>query len=206
MELLDGEDLSRLVEREGPQSERRTVHILQQIAAALGEAHAAGLVHRDVKPENVMLCTRGNVPDFVKVLDFGLVKDVATTGDVKLTSEKSITGSPLYMAPECILAPETVGPAADSYALGCVAYLLLTGKPPFGGSNVVAICTGHIHGVPEAPSLLAPSLSPALEALVLRCLAKDPGQRPSMAELSELLTAAVGRDPAGASAQPVPTV
>ena len=199
MELLDGEDLARLVEREGPQAEPRTVRILEQIAAALGEAHAAGLVHRDVKPENVMLCSRGNVRDFVKVLDFGLVKDVATTADVKLTSEKAIAGSPLYLAPESILAPETVGPATDSYALGCVAYLLLTGRPPFVGTNVVAICTGHIHGVPEAPSSLAPGVSPELDALVLRCLSKTPAERPSMVELSELLARR-------AALQPVATV
>jgi serine/threonine-protein kinase len=157
--------------------------------AALAEAHHAGLVHRDIKPENVMLCMRGNVGDFVKVLDFGLVKDVATTSDMKLTNEKAIAGSPLYMAPESILAPETVGPPADSYALGCVAYFLLTGKPPFGGDNLVEVCTGHIHGVPVAPSTHASSpVSLELDALVLRCLEKSPAARPSMNELGELLS------------------
>jgi hypothetical protein len=198
MELLDGDDLGGLVEREGPQAERRTVHILQQISAALAEAHAAGLVHRDIKPENVMLCTRGSDRDFVKVLDFGLVKDVTSTGDVKLTSEKSITGSPLYMAPESILAPETVGPPADSYALGCVAYLLLTGRPPFGGDNLVAVCSGHIHGVPDAPSIHAPfPVSPELDAMVLRCLDKSAAERPSMTEIHALLMAAADAHRAG---------
>jgi serine/threonine-protein kinase len=165
------------------------VHILQQVCAALAEAHHAGLVHRDVKPENIMLCTRGNIGDFVKVLDFGLVKDAAASADVKLSNDGSIAGTPLYMAPESIVSPEEVGPPADSYAVGCVAYFLLTGKPPFPGNNLVEVCAGHIHGVPEAPSTHAAApVSPGLDALVLRCLDKDPTNRPGMAELSALLS------------------
>jgi eukaryotic-like serine/threonine-protein kinase len=199
MELLDGEDLARLVEREGPQAERRTVHILLQLSAALAEAHAAGLVHRDIKPENVMLCTRGSVRDFVKVLDFGLVKDAAA--DVKLTNDRALAGTPLYMAPESILHPDTVGPAADSYGLGCVAFFLLTGKPPFPGDNLVQVCADHIHRAPAAPSAQAPSrVSSALDALVLRCLAKTPEERPGMTEISELLAQAVDLNRAGLGA------
>jgi serine/threonine-protein kinase len=137
-----------------------------------------------------MLCTRGSERDVVKVLDFGLVKDLGTPGDVKLTSDKAITGSPLYMAPESILAPATVGPPADSYALGCVAFWLLTGRPAFGGDNVVAICSGHIHGVAEPPSTHARSpVSPDLDALVLRCLDKNPAERPTMTAIHERLLA-----------------
>jgi hypothetical protein len=197
MELLDGEDLARLVDREGPQTERRTIHILQQLSSALAEAHSAGLVHRDVKPENIMLCTRGNVRDFVKVLDFGLVKDVAA--DVKLTDDRALAGTPLYMAPESILSPETVGPAADSYAFGCVAFFLLTGKPPFPGDNLVQVCADHIHRVPDAPSAHAPSpVSPPLDALVLRCLAKTPQERPAMTEINDLFAGVA--DPSTVSA------
>ncbi len=186
MELLDGVDLARLVEREGPQSSTRTKHILRQIAAALGEAHEAGLVHRDVKPANVMLCTRGGVHDFVKVLDFGLVKDVSSS-DAKITHERAITGTPLYMAPESILAPETVGPAADVYGVGCVAHFLLTGRPPFEGHNLVEICAAHVHEAARPPSTFTADISPELDALVLRCLAKSPEARPTSRELEALL-------------------
>jgi eukaryotic-like serine/threonine-protein kinase len=187
MELLDGEDLGRLVEREGPQPVERTRHILRQIAAALGEAHEAGLVHRDVKPANVMLCTRGGLKDFVKVLDFGLVKDVATSSDLKITSERTIAGTPLYLAPESIRSPETVGPAADVYAVGCVAYFLLTGRTPFEGNNLVEVCTAHLHHVPEPPSVHAPRVPPELDALILRCLGKEPEARPTTRELEAAL-------------------
>jgi serine/threonine-protein kinase len=187
MELLDGEDLGRLVERTGPQPVVRTRHILRQIAAALGEAHAAGLVHRDVKPANVMLCTRGGVPDFVKVLDFGLVKDIATSSELELTNERTLAGTPLYMAPESILSPESVGPAADVYAVGCVAFFLLTGKPPFAGKSAVEVFANHVHAAPEPPSAHATEIPRELDALVLSCLEKQPAQRPTARELEALL-------------------
>jgi hypothetical protein len=194
MELLDGEDLGKLVERDGPQPVERTLHILRQMTAALREAHDIGLVHRDVKPENVMLCTRGGVTDFVKVVDFGLVKDVAAGEATKLTAETSIAGTPRYMAPESVVAPETVGPPADVYAVGCVAYFLLTGKPPFAGNSLVEICAAHVHSIPEPPSRHAPgSWPPELDALVLRCLEKAPERRPTARDLGEAL-AKISRD------------
>jgi serine/threonine-protein kinase len=191
MELLDGVDLGRLVEQEGPQSTARTLRILQQVTAALAEAHEAGLVHRDVKPENVMLCQRGGVPDFVKVLDFGLVKEIGAGEAAKITAESTIAGTPLYLAPEAVLAPHTVGPAVDVYAVGCVAYFLLTGRPPFDASNLVEICAAHVLAVPEPPSRYTPGVSKELDELILRCLEKDPERRPSTRLLSDRL-ASVG--------------
>lgn len=190
MELLDGEDLQSLVDREGPQSVVRTLHILRQLAAALGEAHEAGLVHRDVKPANIMLCTRGGVRDFVKVLDFGLVKDIAMPESTKITAETSITGTPLYMAPEGIAAPERVGPPTDVYGVGCVAYFLLTGRPPFLGKNIVEVCAAHIGVAPEPPSLHAPGPVPnELDTLIVHCLAKDPHRRPTTRDVSDRVDA-----------------
>jgi serine/threonine-protein kinase len=200
MELLDGKDLGSLVEHEGPQEVARTLHILQQVTAALGEAHDAGLVHRDVKPENVMLCTRGGVPDFVKVLDFGLVKDLEAAEVTKITAETALAGTPLYMAPEAIVAPATVGPPADVYGVGCVAYVLLTGRPPFPGRNLVEVCGAHVHAPPEPPSTHAPAALPSdLDALVLRCLAKDPARRPTTHALHEELAAIAALDAAAAA-------
>jgi hypothetical protein len=184
MELLDGEDLERLVEREGAQSVERTRHILGQASAALAEAHEAGLVHRDIKPSNIMLCTRGGLRDFVKVLDFGLVKSFAAPADVQITSEQTITGTPLYMAPESMLAPETVGPPADVYGLGCVAYFLLTGRTPFEGRSLVEVCAHHVHTTPDPPSKHAPAVPAELDAIVLRCLEKHPEPRPTARELA----------------------
>jgi eukaryotic-like serine/threonine-protein kinase len=186
MELLDGVDLARLVEREGPQPVARALHILVQLADALAEAHEAGLVHRDVKPANVMLCTRGGITDFVKVLDFGLVKDVST--DVKLTADTSVAlGTPLYMAPEAIVTPEQVGPPADVYALGCIAYELLTARPPFQARAVFEVCAAHVYTAPERPSLHVDGIPAGLEALILRCLAKDPASRPATRALAHEL-------------------
>jgi serine/threonine-protein kinase len=136
-----------------------------------------------VKPENVMLCTRGGWRDHVKVLDFGLVKDVGQS-DMKITEECTIAGTPLYMPPESILAPEAVGPAADVYALGCVAYFLVAGRPPFDGNNLVVVCAAHVHDTPKRPSTYAPELSPDLDALIVRCLAKQPDMRPTAHEIA----------------------
>lgn len=176
MELLDGIDLDDLVERDGPQPPARVVHILEQACAALAEAHDKGLVHRDIKPANIFLCHRGGVPDVVKVLDFGLVKELATDGGV--TNVDVVAGTPAYLSPEAITAPDTLGPAADIYALGAVGYFLLTGEPVFTGATVVEICGHHVHSAPVPPSERASvHLSAELEALILRCLAKKPAER-----------------------------
>ncbi|MDF2693718.1 MAG: serine/threonine kinase [Labilithrix sp.] len=190
MEHLDGISLHDLVERDGPQPSGRVVHILSQIAGALSEAHNVGLVHRDVKPANIFLCERGGIPDFVKVLDFGLVKHVGQA-DPSLSRADAIAGTPHYMAPESIIDPGSIDARVDLYALGAVGYFLLTGTTVFEGHNLVEICSHHIHSTPEPPQVrLGPAgrVSTELEKVILRCLAKARTDRPrSAGELLALL-------------------
>lgn len=192
MELLDGVSLQQLVQRDGPQSPERVIHILTQICGALGEAHDKGLVHRDIKPGNVLLCRHGGVSDVAKLLDFGLVKRVGAVSDPS-ESMKLLVGTPLYLSPEAIAAPEKVTEKSDLYALGAVAYFLLTGKTVFDGSSVVEVCCHHMHTEPQRPShVLEREISADLEAIVLDCLAKNPEARPSSAaELAERLSRCV---------------
>jgi serine/threonine-protein kinase len=196
MELIDGVSLQELCEEDGGQPAGRVVHILEQVASALAEAHDVGLIHRDVKPANILLSSRGGIPDFVKVCDFGLVKEMDSP-DPSLSHTNSIAGTPLYMAPECILRPDAIDARVDLYALGCVAYWLLTGRPPFEGSNLVEICSHHLHTEAEPPSARTRSGVPAaLDALVLKCLAKEPAARPASArELVRDLRALHGECP-----------
>ena len=178
MEYLDGVDLEQLVRIDGPQPPARVVHVLRQICGALEEAHGRGLAHRDIKPANVILCRRGNQPDVAKVLDFGLAQQIATAGD---RAGGRLLGTPAYLAPELVTSPDRVGPAADLYALGAVAYFLLTGERVFHGS-AVELCRQHVSAPP--PPLSARTdrpIPPELEALVLHCLAKDPAMRPPSA-------------------------
>ena len=182
MEFLDGVDLQRLVEEHGPLPPSRVVHVLAQMAEALSEAHAVGLIHRDIKPANAILCEHPRRYDLVKVVDFGLVKELS--GPVSGLSEaRVVTGTPLYMAPEAIAYPLEVDERSDLYALGAVAYFLLTGEPVFEGKTVVEVCAAHLHKPVVPPSMRAGGRIPAeLEALVLRCLAKPRGDRPSSAD------------------------
>jgi serine/threonine protein kinase len=183
MEYLDGLDLERLVEREGPQPPARVAHLLAQLSGALVEAHGAGLVHRDVKPANVMVCERGGASDVVKLLDFGLIKDLACESDA---DPHSIEGTPSYISPEAVTAPETVDARSDLYAVGAVGYFLLTGAAPFSGKSVIEVCSHHIHSEPVAPSArLGHAVPRELEELILRCLAKSPDDRPADAATLE---------------------
>ena len=121
MELLDGLSLERLVQRFGPVDAARTVYLLRQVCHSLGEAHARGLVHRDVKPANIMVCRLGPDEDFVKVLDFGLVKHSARQRATMISVAGAVVGTPAYMSPEIALGSPTVDGRADIYSLGCVA-------------------------------------------------------------------------------------
>lgn len=180
MEYLEGTNLDDLVRTYGPLPEARVVHLLKQVCGALAEAHAAGLVHRDVKPANIFLTRRGGVADFVKVLDFGLVK-VADAREANVTSANTVTGTPLYLSPEGINRPDTVGPPADVYALGAVGYFLLTGRPVFDGKSVVEICMKHVNEEPTPPTAHGVAVTPQFERLLLTCLAKSPHDRPASA-------------------------
>jgi serine/threonine-protein kinase len=186
--LLPGLSLQTLVDGDGPQPEARVIQILRQVCGALGEAHGIGLIHRDIKPANIMLCERGGVYDVVKVLDFGLVKEVGESSDQTLTGVNTITGTPLYMTPEAIESPELVDARSDLYAVGAVAYFLLTGKPVFEGRSTVEVLAHHLHDSPVAPSeRLGRAIEPALERLILSCLSKDRADRP--ADAAALLAA-----------------
>jgi hypothetical protein len=190
MEYLNGIDLQTLVERYGPQEERRVIHILQQICGSLYEAHSLGLVHRDIKPANTMLNRRGFEPDVVKVLDFGLVKALDEERNANSTSAGSLTGTPQYMSPESIQNPTAVDARADIYAVGAVGYFLLTGTPVFQGQSVVELCNMHVNQTPQSPSeRLGKPISKELEHAILSCLDKSRAKRPQTArDLSQLLS------------------
>jgi eukaryotic-like serine/threonine-protein kinase len=181
MEYLDGLNLEQLVSKYGRQPPARVAHILRQVCGALAEAHAVGLIHRDVKPANIILSERGGLPDVAKVVDFGLVKSfdqVASRPDLDVTSVNLIVGTPLYMAPEAIGGNAPLDGRCDLYALGAVGYFLLTGEPVFQAKSQVEIFAHHLHTPPDPPSVRTGAYVPDdLERIVLRCLAKKPGDR-----------------------------
>jgi serine/threonine-protein kinase len=183
MEYLDGLDLESLVERYGPLEPPRAIHILAQISGALAEAHAMGLIHRDIKPANIVLTERADEPDVVKVVDFGLVKNFGGNL-VESAVRDAITGTPLYMAPEAITQPDTIDGRSDLYAVGAVAYFLLTGRHVFEAATVFEVCSKHMVEAPVPPSRrLGKPLPADLEGIVLACLAKDREDRPASAAI-----------------------
>ncbi len=188
MEHLDGVTLDDLVRISGPQPPTRVLRILYQICGSLREAHGRGLIHRDIKPANVMLCERGGLYDVVKVLDFGLVKDLQDD-EPQSTQSEAMVGTPFYLAPELIKDASAFSPASDLYALGGVAYYLLTGRNVFEGTSAAEIYDMHLHQEPMPPSRYSTQEIPAdLEAVVMSCLAKQPRRRPPNAgAMSEML-------------------
>lgn len=195
MEFLDGVSLEELVRARGAQPIDRVVKILIQVCGALQEAHDAGLIHRDVTPANIILCKRGGVPDVAKVVDFGIAKEI--TRD---TSEPTqvIVGTAYYIAPETVTDPEAIGFGVDLYALGAVAYYLLSGTRVFEGKTALDICRKHAAETPRPLSTpgVAPKPIPAeLEAIVMRLLEKTPAARfPSAAALADALEAIPKQD------------
>jgi serine/threonine-protein kinase len=197
MELLEGFDLKTLVERFGPLPAPRAVHLLRQVCHSLEDAHRSGLVHRDVKPANIFTCRRGLDCDFVKVLDFGLVKDLGTGQEtLEMSVDGVARGTPAFMAPEAATGTAPVDARADLYALGCVAYWLVTGALVFEGPTPVATLLKHVQEEPVPPSRRLSEPIPArLERLIMACLRKDPAQRPaSAAALAALLAECAAHD------------
>ncbi|MFO1092457.1 MAG: serine/threonine protein kinase [Planctomycetaceae bacterium] len=189
MEYLDGIDLQALVEQYGPQPEPRVIRILTQICGSLYEAHTLGLVHRDVKPANIMLNRRGCDADVVKVLDFGLVKALDEKKQAGTTAANALTGTPLYMAPEAIESPNSVDARSDLYAVGAVGYFLLTGTPVFDAASIVELCRMQVDVSPDPPSQrLGKAVSADVEHALLACLEKSRAKRPQTArDLAQLL-------------------
>jgi serine/threonine-protein kinase len=191
MELLDGIDLERLVERHGPPPPERVVFILRQACHSLHEAHVRGLVHRDIKPANIFLCRHGTDLDFVKVLDFGLVRERTREdqAEARQAADGKLSGTAAFLPPEMLLGSGGVDGRADLYALGCVAFWLLTGRLVFEKTNTFELAVAHATAQPpDIRAVAGRPIPEGLAALVMRCLAKDPGSRPStVRKLSDLL-------------------
>jgi serine/threonine-protein kinase len=184
MEFLDGEALSQLIMREAPLPVERSLRIARQVASALGAAHAKGIYHRDVKPENVYLVRRGDA-DFVKVVDFGISKAVKQGGNeegaeaYRLTHTGLLLGTPLYMSPEQARGDEDLDHRVDIWATGVMMYECLTGEVPFRANNYLGIISQVLTHTAAPPSKVRPELGipDAVEAVVMRAMAKDRAQR-----------------------------
>jgi serine/threonine protein kinase/CheY-like chemotaxis protein len=176
MERLNGESLARAIGKESGLAPSRVVFIASQVLAALGAAHSAGVVHRDLKPDNVFLTTMSGMTDIVKLLDFGIAKLVTPSGEQRLTQTGVVLGTPPYMAPEHARGGE-IDRRADLYAVGCVMYEALTGRPPFSAENYNALLFAIQETDPRSLLELRPDVDPELAAVITRAMQKEPAQR-----------------------------
>jgi serine/threonine-protein kinase len=178
MEYLDGLDLDQMVRECGPLPPARAIHIVRQVCGALAEAHGRGMLHRDIKPGNVIVSERAGQYDVAKLLDFGLVKSVKASDDSDtLTQEGIVSGTPAFMSPEHASGSDSLDARSDVYSLGAVLYYLLTGRPVFVKDTPLKTLAAQIYEDPMPPSRVRPGLDPMLEALVLRCLEKSADAR-----------------------------
>jgi serine/threonine-protein kinase len=189
MEYLDGADLSQVLASSGPLSVSDAVDYLLQAGEAIAEAHSLGIVHRDLKPANLFLTRRRDRTPHVKVLDFGISKVAAAAGSEQaMTRTSAMMGSPLYMSPEQMTSVRDVDGRSDIWALGIILFELLTGSPPFVGETLPQVCGLVIQTEAPLASSRRPDLTPEIDEIIRRCLAKDPGQRfQNVAELAQAL-------------------
>jgi serine/threonine-protein kinase len=177
MELLDGEPLSALLRREAELPPARAIYLVDQAARALGEAHQTGILHRDVKPDNLFITWSGEDGDFVKVLDFGVAKHIHDSEDKSVTQTGTVVGTPEYLSPE-VARGEPADPRSDVYALGVVLYHCVTGRTPFFGDRAGALMFSHMNVSPPRPAEVARQTIPQdLEEVILKCLKKEPRDR-----------------------------
>jgi serine/threonine-protein kinase len=179
MEYLPGLSLQEIVEQAGPLPPERAIYILRQVCGALREAHGIGIVHRDIKPSNILVCERGGVQDVAKLLDFGLAQctGIHKQNADKLTIQGTIVGSPPFMSPEQASGKDDLDARTDIYSLGAVAYFLLTGKAPYERDTAMKMMMAHAYEPLVHPNSLRRDLPHDLEAVIVRCLEKDPAKR-----------------------------
>ena len=195
MELLPGMNLGELIKKTGPLPPDRSVHFLIQVSDALREAHEVGLIHRDIKPGNIFISERGGIRDYTKLLDFGVVREVKVDPSLSQTA-MMIAGTPSFMAPEQATHPEQTDARSDIYSLGMVGYYMLTGELPFKGKNPIQIMMAQVNQTPTPPSAIQTGIPADVEAIILKCLEKNPENRiPSAAQLrDDLLACKCSRD------------
>jgi eukaryotic-like serine/threonine-protein kinase len=197
MEYLPGHNIGEIVEGYGVIPAGRALYLLDQVCAALSEAHGIGLVHRDIKPANIFCAYRGGVYDVIKLLDFGLAKPTMDTNtDAHLTMAGTVTGSPLFMSPEQASGDDAIDARSDIYSLGAVMYYMLTGQTPFMSDNPLKVMIAHASQEVTPPRQVNAEIPGELEEIVLRCLEKDPDHRfQSVADLRSSLRDVAVEDP-----------
>jgi serine/threonine-protein kinase len=190
MEYLEGHDISDEMARVGMLPMEDSVDFVLQAIEALAEAHAAGIVHRDLKPANLFIATRADGTRIVKVLDFGISKSLlgGSVAELSLTRTSVLIGSPLYMSPEQMRSARDVDTRTDIWSLGVILYEMITGRPPYTGDSIPALCASLLSDVPVSMQAIRPDVPIALEDIVMCCLAKDREQRfASVGELARAL-------------------
>lgn len=177
MEYLPGMNLHQLVTRFGSMEPGRIIYLTRQICYALNEAHRMGLIHRDIKPGNIIATPRGGLYDVAKLVDFGLARPLSSNEGAHLTHDNMVTGSPLFMSPEQATGQHDPDARSDIYSLGCVAYFLATGRPPFDFTQPIKAIVAHASHSVVPPSTINPDIPADLEEVILRCMEKEPEDR-----------------------------